>query len=295
MNHRGCGGTRLTSGWSYSGAFTGDVRLAVSHIRHRYPEAPIYAVGYSLGANLLVKYLGEEGKRGYRPLAGAVAVSNPWNFEKNTVAGGKAAGIVGVILGKFYSLALTIGLRLALREHMDNEFLRRRRELDLPGGMRAINLEEYDASLIVPMWGYRDVKEYHRDGSSSRYLADVRCPLLCINALDDPICQSALFPLEQARCNPYVIFVSTAAGGHIGFGEGFNPWGRQSWADRLITRYFDALTAERAGVEAAAALCAAPSGGRVGEEGATAGGTGDGGGGDSNSDGDERPRAASRL
>lgn len=70
------------------------------------------------------------------------------------------------------------------------------------------------------------LQEYHRDGSSSRYLADVRCPLLCINALDDPICQSALFPLEQARCNPYVIFVSTAAGGHIGFGEGFNPWGR---------------------------------------------------------------------
>ena len=78
----------------------------------RYPEAPIYAVGYSLGANLLVKYLGEEGKRGYRPLAGAVAVSNPWNFEKNTVAGGKAEGIVGFVLGKFYSLALTIGLRV---------------------------------------------------------------------------------------------------------------------------------------------------------------------------------------
>lgn len=48
--------------------------------------------------------------------------------------------------------------QLALREHMDNEFLRRRRELDLPGGMRASNLEEYDASLVVPMWGYRDVK-----------------------------------------------------------------------------------------------------------------------------------------
>lgn len=50
---------------------------------------------------------------------------------------------------------------------MDNEFLRRRRELDLPGGMRAINLEEYDASLIVPMWGYRDVK-VHRGNRAVR-------------------------------------------------------------------------------------------------------------------------------
>ena len=69
-------------------------------------------MGYSLGANLLVKYLEEEGKRGYRPLAGAVSVSNPWNFEKNTVAAGKAKGILEAVLGKFYGLALTIGLRV---------------------------------------------------------------------------------------------------------------------------------------------------------------------------------------
>lgn len=96
-------------------ALTSTYTLSLPHApasTTRYPEAPIYAVGYSLGANLLVKYLGEEGKLGYRPLAGAVAVSNPWNFEKNTVAGGEAGGIIGTILGKFYSLALTIGLRV---------------------------------------------------------------------------------------------------------------------------------------------------------------------------------------
>lgn len=72
----------------------------------------------------------------------------------------------------------------------------------------------------------RSHKEYHRDGSSCRYLSDVRCPLLCINAEDDPICQPGLYPLDSARRNPCVIFVTTTAGGHIGFGEGFNPWGR---------------------------------------------------------------------
>ena len=56
------------------------------------------------------------------------------------------------------SVRRNVNYQLALREHMDNEFLRRRRELDLPGGMRASSLQEYDASLIVPMWGYRDVK-----------------------------------------------------------------------------------------------------------------------------------------
>ncbi|CAN0076202.1 unnamed protein product [Ectocarpus sp. 12 AP-2014] len=246
MNHRGCGGTRLTSGWTYNGAFTGDVRLAVSHVRNRYPEAPLYAIGYSLGANLLVKYLGEEGRNGFRPLAGAVSVSNPWNFEDNTMASGRAKGLVAAVMGKVYSLALATGVKASMKPHVDNEFLRRRKEIDFAGSFRAMTLWEIDSNVVVPMWGYTDAAHYHRDGSSSRYLADVRCPLLCINAEDDPICQTALFPLEEARRNPWVIFVITKAGGHIGFGEGFNPWGRQSWADRLVTRYFDALTAERA-------------------------------------------------
>lgn len=80
---------------------------------------------------------------------------------------------------------------------------------------------------IPPPQRLPNLQHYHRDGSSGRYLADVRCPLLCINAEDDPICQTALFPLEEARRNPCVIFVITKAGGHIGFGEGFNPWGRR--------------------------------------------------------------------
>ena len=80
----------------------------------RYPEAPIFAIGYSLGANLLVKYLGEEGRNGYRPLAGAVSVSNPWNFENNTVGSGKAKSFVATAMGKVYSLALTTGLKVSL-------------------------------------------------------------------------------------------------------------------------------------------------------------------------------------
>ena len=69
-------------------------------------------MGYSLGANLLVKYLGEEGANGYHPLAGAVSVSNPWNFEKNIIGGGMAKGIVETILSKVYSFALTIGIKV---------------------------------------------------------------------------------------------------------------------------------------------------------------------------------------
>ncbi|CAM9351489.1 unnamed protein product [Sphacelaria rigidula] len=119
MNHRGCGGTRLTSGWTYNGSYTGDVRMAVCNIRRRYPAAPIFAVGFSLGANLLVKYLGEEGKQGGRPLAGAVSVSNPWNFEGNPVGKGQGMGLLASIMNKFYSIALTTGIKVCIMPTCD--------------------------------------------------------------------------------------------------------------------------------------------------------------------------------
>ncbi|CAM9666334.1 unnamed protein product, partial [Choristocarpus tenellus] len=109
---------------------------------------------------------------------------------------------------------------------MDSEFLVRRKELDIKSGMRVATVPEYDRTMVLPMWGYQDLHEYHRDGSSSRYVGEVKTPLLCINAKDDPICQPSLWPLEACQRNPSVVFVSTRAGGHIGWGEGFNPWTR---------------------------------------------------------------------
>ena len=82
MNYRGTNGTELLTPKSYCGAYTGDLRQVCNHIRSEYPEAPIFAVGYSLGSNILVKYLGEEGDK--TPLSGAVSVSNPFDFVKSS-------------------------------------------------------------------------------------------------------------------------------------------------------------------------------------------------------------------
>ncbi|CAB1110823.1 unnamed protein product [Ectocarpus sp. CCAP 1310/34] len=115
-----------------------------------------------------------------------------------------------------------------------------------------------DSNVVVPMWGYTDAAHYHRDGSSSRYLADVRCPLLCINAEDDPICQTALFPLE-GKAEPLGDLRHHQGRRAHRLRRGFQPLGKatgQSWADRLVTRYFDALTAERARCEEEATAAA---------------------------------------
>ncbi|XP_037493749.1 embryogenesis-associated protein EMB8-like [Jatropha curcas] len=77
-NHRGLGGISITSDCFYNAGWTEDIRSIIDHIHCQYPEAPLYAVGTSIGANILVKYLGEHGVN--IPLTGAAAICSPWDL-----------------------------------------------------------------------------------------------------------------------------------------------------------------------------------------------------------------------
>nr|GEX89415.1 embryogenesis-associated protein EMB8-like [Tanacetum cinerariifolium] len=77
-NHRGLGGVPLTSDCFYTGGRTEDLREVVNHLHSTQPEAPLLVIGTSLGANILVKYLGEDGTNA--PIVGAASISNPWDL-----------------------------------------------------------------------------------------------------------------------------------------------------------------------------------------------------------------------
>ena len=81
MTARGCSESELRTPQLYSAGYTEDIRRVVKTIAARYPKAPLMAVGYSLGANILVKYLAEEGAR--TPLLAAASIGNPWDLMHN--------------------------------------------------------------------------------------------------------------------------------------------------------------------------------------------------------------------
>src|SRR5690606_28807808 len=81
FNARGCGGSKLRNGQLYCGAYTDDLRQVVASLRARLPNAPLLAVGFSLGANILTKFAGEEGALGRAaPFEALVALANPFDF-----------------------------------------------------------------------------------------------------------------------------------------------------------------------------------------------------------------------
>jgi predicted alpha/beta-fold hydrolase len=92
INARGCGGSTLSSPQTFCGAMTGDVHQAVTHIHNRYPRAPLVGVGFSLGANILTKYIGEESGRCL--LTAACVLANPWDllFGERTLSASCCCG-----------------------------------------------------------------------------------------------------------------------------------------------------------------------------------------------------------
>lgn len=115
--------------------------------------------------------------------------------------------------------------------------------------MQCKTLREFDDRGTRRMFGFANVDEYYSKSSSRKFLGTVGVPLLCINALDDPIVPSTVIPSEPAQWgnNPNIIICTTRRGGHVGWLEDNNPFAmHNSWADSITMRFFQALLEARA-------------------------------------------------
>jgi predicted alpha/beta-fold hydrolase len=231
INNRGHNDTELKTPVVVSGAYTEDLRYIIRHVRDLHPQRRLYAVGFSMGANILCKYLGTEGAA--TPLSAAVSVSNPLDFLmcENVLSQG---------WGLFYNLLMTVGLKRMYRRH--RHLFHTHEALDDKAIMSVTRLRQFDDQFTRRLWGYQHVDDYYRDASSLRVLPGVRVPLLVLNARDDPFVDQRALPYREARENPCVTLAVTECGGHLGFLEGAFPVGSYyTRADRICAEWLNAV------------------------------------------------------
>ncbi|XP_039006296.1 embryogenesis-associated protein EMB8-like isoform X2 [Hibiscus syriacus] len=207
-NHRGLGGVSLTSDCCYNAGWTEDVRKVIDHIRCEYPEAPLYAVGTSIGANILVKYLGEDGAN--TPVVGAAAICSPWDLLVCDRFINRRP------MQKIYDRALTVGLQGYAQLHQSIL-------------SRLVNWEGVE----------KTVDTYYRRSSSINYIENVSVPLLCVSAMDDPVCTSEAIPWDECRVNENIVLATTPHGGHLAYYEGITASG--IWWVRAVNEFFGVL------------------------------------------------------
>lgn len=112
-------------------------------------------------------------------------------------------------------------------------------EIKLEEVMAAKTIREYDDACTKKMSNYTTVNNYYRDASCARVIEHVRIPLLCINALDDPISTVYTIPIDEIKVNPYIILIGTKYGGHLGwFEHSFRP---SRWVDTPIAEFMIAM------------------------------------------------------
>lgn len=232
---RGSGGLEVTTHSMFTAARVTDMREAIDHIHALHPDKQLYGISYSLGAGLMLNYLGkkhaEEGEeRPYR-LAGAVCVSPPWDFFVHTP------------VFPFWSMIMVWGLK---------SFYYTNQKMFLPpasaeGVDACRNIREFD-ELVMPMHGYTNVDDYYVDASAALSKRAIATPTLAIIARDDPCCAShgapahADHPLCELKADNGLVTVTTNLGGHLGFAE-YWPF-VNSWIDGVIIHWFDAIAAD---------------------------------------------------
>ena len=226
MNFRGCSGEPNRRARFYHSGETGDLRRVLAWLEERFPGRRRGGLGFSLGGNVLLKYLGEEGRSGTPKLAAAATVSVP--FDLAAGADRLEEGPMGSVYSHYFLRMLRWKLRQKASLLPD--------VVDLDAALSASTLRSFDEAATAPLHGFRDAADYYRRSSSSAFLASVRTPTLLIQSRDDPFLPRSALPTEIMDHNPHLVQALTDRGGHVGFVEG-PPWDPRFWAEAEAARF----------------------------------------------------------
>ncbi|MBX3502942.1 MAG: alpha/beta fold hydrolase [Alphaproteobacteria bacterium] len=225
LNLRAAGESRTTCGDIYYAGRTQDFRAVLGLLDPRLTKDGIFAVGYSLGGNMLLKFLGEEGASA--PLIGAATVCTPVDLSVTCqhMLRPRNRFYHRYILGQMKAEATAAGARLTATER------------DAILGCRSV--WEYDDVFIAPRHGFAGAEDYYEKNKALRFMPAIRKPTLAIAASDDPWIPIAIYRGFDWRAHPDLTPLLAEGGGHVGFHAAGHAL---PWHDRAIERFIGEIT-----------------------------------------------------
>ncbi len=210
---------------AYHSGASDDADFAIRRIAAEAPERPLLLVGVSLGGNVLLKWLGEQGSDVPAAVRAAVAVSVPFDLARcaRQIEQGFAR-----VYGRFFVRSLR-AKTLAKLEHFPGL-------VEAEAVRRVRTIRAFDDVVTAPIHGFADAADYYARSSALGFLGDVRVPTLLFNAVDDPFLPAAV--LDEVRAvaarNPHLHCQFPAFGGHVGFVAGAVPWRARYWMEEAV-------------------------------------------------------------
>lgn len=232
LNFRGCSGESNNLARSYHSGETEDTYFLYQTLRQREPTTPIAVVGFSLGGNVLLKWLGEQGNK--LSLFAAVAVSVPLVL-------GTCATKLDYGFSKIYRESLLRELKNYINQKLQHlqriGNLREAKKIEQLGDLSSVkSFWQYDDRVVAKLHGFKDVHDYYLRSSSRQFLKKIEVPTLLIQAIDDPFMTEAVLPGAD-ELSPSVYLEITQGGGHVGFIGGNTPFKPRYWLDQRIPEF----------------------------------------------------------
>ena len=228
---RDCGDYRNRLPRRYHAGETNDLRHFLSQLQVQRPSGsagPLLAVGYSLGGNVLLKYLGES--QSETPLAAATAICVPLDLHV-------CARALNTGLSKIYQRHL---LKL-MKESVTRKFDRHTAAFDWDRTMNAKTFAEFDNFITAPLHGFNGVNDYYDRCSATHFLSNIERPTLIINSLDDPFMTPDVLPAVDKLSDDVTLEVAKN-GGHVGFIDGGTPFSPTFYLPGRIIEFLETST-----------------------------------------------------
>lgn len=227
LNFRGCGGEDNNKPYAYHSGKTDDVDLAVNYLLSLNKYRNIFILGYSMGGNIALKYMGTS-KNMPDEVKGAAAISVPCDLGGSAIA-----------LESLHNLVYQNMFMKTLKEkalHKLNKFPEA--NLNKEVIERSKTFKDFDNAVTAPLFGYKNAEDYWVTNSSKQFIPDIQKPTFLINALDDSFLSESCFPFSETKNHQKVYFETPKYGGHVGFNS--TLFGKDLlWSEKRVLEFIN--------------------------------------------------------
>lgn len=203
-NFRGCSKELNRLPRFYHSGETGDMDRVINHSKKYYNE--IFLIGFSLGGNMLLKYMGEKAENIPEQIIGAAAFSVPIHLHSSCKEIVKSNNWL-------YQRRFLNNLKKKVKEKSKIY----PKAYNLNKVMNSKTIMDFDNNLTAPIHGFKDAVDYYEKNSALFFLKDIKRPTLLINSENDPMLSNLCYPYEQSKNHDYLHFEKWKYGGHVGF------------------------------------------------------------------------------
>ncbi len=206
MHFRGCGSEVNLQPISYHSGATFDPLFIIPMLKKQYPHLPLFATGFSLGGNMLIKLLAEHEDL---PIEAAVCVSAPLNLEASSKS-------INMGFSKVYQWHLMKSMKRNMITKMSKIDMSSHLSITSEDIKALSTFRQFDDHITSKLHGFLDAQDYYKKCSALPLLQSIKFPTLVLHAKDDPFMNADVIP-ETNKISDHVAYELSQFGGHVGF------------------------------------------------------------------------------